>query len=85
MFTKSVGSLIERNQNKALNELPTDARNLFEFLVLVVDIEHRRRYGSSIDWQEGRGYSKNHKEVLADQLPPVDNVESARLTSTGDN
>jgi hypothetical protein len=50
----------------------------------MVDIEYRRKYGGSIDWQNGKGYSKAHNKVLADQLLPVDSM-SARLTSTGDN
>lgn len=68
-----------------LSELSADSINILNLLTLIVDIEYRRKYGGSIDWQEGRGYSKQSKEDLADQLPPIDDSESARLTSMGDN
>lgn len=68
-----------------LNELSTDSINVLNLLFLIVDIEYRRKYGGSIDWQEGRGYSKQSNEDLADQLPPIDNTGSARLNSMGDN
>ncbi len=67
-----------------LNELSTDSTNLLNLLTLMVDIEYRHKYGGSIDWQNGKGYSKAHNKVLADQLLPADNM-SARLTSAGDN
>lgn len=68
-----------------LSELSADSINLLNLLTLIVDIEYRRKYGGSIDWQQGRGYSKQSKEDLADQLPPIDDSGSARLTSMGDN
>ena len=68
-----------------LSELSADSINLLNLLTLVVDIEYRRQYGGSIDWQEGRGYSKQSNKDLADQLPPIDESGSARLTSMGDN
>lgn len=73
------------NSHLKLNQLSTDSLNLLNLLMLIVDIEYRRKYGGSIDWQKGRGYSKKHNEVLADQLPPTDGVKSARLASAGDN
>lgn len=68
-----------------LNELSTVSINILNLLTLIVDIEYRRKYGGSVDWQEGRGYSKQSNEDLADQLPPIDESGSARLTSMGDN
>ncbi len=83
-------SLIETIENDLsshlkLGKLSTDSINLLNLLTLVVDIEYRREYGGSIDWREGRGYSKQSKDDLADQLPPIDDAGSARLTSMGDN
>lgn len=68
-----------------LSELSTDSINLLNLLTLIVDIEYRRKYGGSIDWQDGRGYNKRSNEDLADQLPPIDKSGSARLSSMGDN
>lgn len=68
-----------------LSELSADSINILNLLTLVVDIEYRRKYGGSIDWQDGRGYSKQSNEDLADQLSPIDEIESARLASMGDN
>lgn len=68
-----------------LDELSTDSINLLNFLMLFVDIEYRRKYGGSIDWQGGKGYSKKSDKDLADQLPPIEVLGSARLASMGDN
>lgn len=68
-----------------LNKLPTDSMNLLNLLTLIVDIEYRRKYGGSIDRKVGRGYSKYSNQFLADQLPPIDSLGSARLNSMGDN
>lgn len=75
----------EMREHKKLNELSTDGLNLLNLLTLIVDIEYRNRYGKTLDWQHGKGYKVNTNEVLADQLPPVDNDGSARLSSTGYN
>lgn len=83
-------SLVEKiesdlSSHLKLSELSADSINLLNLLTLIVDIEYRRKYGGSIDWQEGRGYSKQSNEDLADQLPPIDDSGSARLSSMGDN
>lgn len=75
----------EMREHKKLNELSTDGLNLLNLLTLIVDIEYRYRYGKALDWQQGKGYKMNTNEVLADQLPPVDDNGSSRLLSTGDN
>jgi hypothetical protein len=63
-----------QGSSKSLDSLSTEALTLFNFLVLVVDIRYRHRYGKSIEWQDGKGYSDgvSEKEVLADQIPSVD-------------
>jgi|GEM_PF-4679267 hypothetical protein len=54
-------------------DLSTDAQTLLSFLILVVDISYRHRYGRSIEPQRGKGYNKGTmQEVLADQVSPVD-------------
>jgi len=68
-----------------LSELSVDSINILNLLTLIVDIEYRRKYGGSIDWQDGRGYSKHRNKDLADQLPPINETGSARLTSMGDS
>jgi hypothetical protein len=54
-----------------LDDLPIDARQFFEYLVLVIDIESQRRYGEGLAEQYGRGYNKNViDEAPTGQLPP---------------
>lgn len=63
----------EFEKAKTSLDLSTEAQTLFNFLVLVVDINYRHRYGSKIEPQRGRGYNKDTtKEVLADQISSVD-------------
>lgn len=73
------------SDNKKFADLSTNSLNLLDLLTLVVDIEYRHKYGHPIDENDGNSYSKQHSEVLADQLPPVEEAGSARLSSTGDN
>lgn len=80
-----VGFIDKELKHKKLNDLSTDGLNLLNLLTLIVDIEYRNRYGTSLDYQQGKGYKVNTKEVLADQLSPVDTERSARLSSTGGN
>jgi len=56
------------------DSLTTDELTLFNFLVLIVDIKYRNKYGKVLEDQHGTGYSKNIKDynVLADQVSPVD-------------
>ncbi len=83
----SLTDIIDRDlaSHLKLSELSADSINLLNLLTLIVDIEYRRKYGGSIDWQDGRGYNKRSNEDLADQLPPIDKSGSARLSSMGDN
>jgi len=46
---------------------------LFNFLALIVDIKYRAKYGHSLEWTEGTGYSKHMiNEDLPAQIPSVD-------------
>ena len=54
-------------------DLSIEAQTLLNFLVLIVDINYRHKYGRSIEPQRGRGYNKGTmQKVLADQISPVD-------------
>jgi hypothetical protein len=70
----SLSSFINDNSGiKHLDDLPTDAQVLISFLILIVDIQYRNKYGKVFEEQHGKGYSVTTIEkVLADQLPPVD-------------
>ena len=68
-----------------LDELSTDSINLLNLMMLIVDIEYRHKYGGSIDWQVGTDNKQQSNQVLADQLPPIDDNSPARHTSMGDN
>lgn len=50
-----------------LEELTEEERELFNFLCLLVDIQYRRRYGDSIEWSNGQGYSKYANEGALDE------------------
>ena len=71
---KNIQSLIRRNNTQVIDNLDSDGRALFEFVCLLVDIRFRNRYGRNFEEQRGRGYSKGaqSKQVLADQVSPVD-------------
>jgi len=47
---------------KSLADLNTDAQTMFEFLVLIVDIKYRVKFGKQLEGQGGRGYSLNHDD-----------------------
>lgn len=69
---RSLPSLISKN-NKSINNFSTDAQTLFRFLVLVVDIKYRMKYGHSLgDGDTRHGNQEQHKKVVADQIPSVD-------------
>ncbi len=72
----SLTTLINQNSRvKSIDDSSIDAQLLYSFLKLIVDIKYRDKYGTAIEEQRGRGYSKNvqFNEVLADQVSPVDN------------
>jgi hypothetical protein len=52
---------LTNKSNLALDELKTEERTLFDFLCLLVDIRYRQRYGNSIEWDAGRGYSRQEE------------------------
>lgn len=69
---RSLPSLIHKN-NKSINNFSTDAQTLFRFLVLVVDIKYRIKYGHSLgDGDTRLGNQEQLKKVVADQIPSVD-------------
>ena len=72
--TKSIKHLIAQNQVRKIDDLSTDAHVLFGLLTLVIDIQYRNKYLKSFDYNNGRGYSESvqFSNVLADQIPPVD-------------
>lgn len=56
---KTLSDLIAtRNKTKKLDGLPTDLQIVFDFLVLVVDIQYRNKHGSTIKDQKGVGYER---------------------------
>ena len=67
-------NLICTNPVSSVDALSTDAKTLFGFLALIVDIKYRERYGKPFEEQRGKGYSEDAQfnKVLADQLSPVD-------------
>ena len=68
---RSLPSLIHKN-NKSINDFSTDAQTLFRFLVLVVDIKYRIKYGHRLGDGDTRHGNQQHKKVVADQIPSVD-------------
>ncbi len=56
-----------------IDTLSTDELVLFNFLALIVDIRYRAKYGRSLEWNDGKGYSKDMLDnSLPAQLPSVD-------------
>lgn len=69
---RSLHSLI-KNNNKSIDDFSTEAQTFFRFLVLVVDIKYRNRYGHTLgDGDTRYGNQEQHKKVVADQIPSVD-------------
>ena len=79
-----VGFIDHEIQHKSINALSTDGINLLELLTLVVDIAYRNKYVTPVSEQD-RNKAMTVNGVLADQLSPVDDLRSARISSTGDN
>lgn len=79
-----VGFIDRELQHKSINSLSTNGINLLELLTLVVDIAYRNRYGTPVSEQD-RNKAMTVNGVLADQLSPVDDLRSARTSSTGVN
>lgn len=69
---RSLQTLI-KNNDKSINDFTTDAQTFFRFLVLVVDIKYRKKYGHKLgDGDTRYGSQEQHKKVVADQIPSVD-------------
>ncbi len=69
---RSLPSLIQKN-NQSINNFSTETQTLFRFLVLVVDIKYRIKYGHRLgDGDTRYGNEEQHKKVVADQIPSVD-------------
>lgn len=68
----SLPALIKKN-DLSINKFSTDAQTLYRFLVLVVDIKYRNKYGHKLGDSDSRnGDKEQHKKVVADQIPSVD-------------
>lgn len=68
---RSISSLVSNN-SQSLDAHSTEAQTLFRFLVLVVDIKYRNKYGHRLGEGDTRNGSEQHKKVVADQIPSVD-------------
>lgn len=69
----TIKGLLAHNQFNGVDELSTDGQTFFEFLVLIVDIKYRNKYGKEFADQYGRGYSQHmSKNAVAGQVSPVD-------------
>lgn len=65
-------AMLPKNRN-SLEALNTNTQTLFNFLVLITDIQYRIKYGRSLEWDRGKGYSKDMNSSFPDQIPSVDN------------
>jgi len=71
---RSVVEMVRSNQTRNISALSTDSKIFAEFLILIVDIKYRNRYGERVAKQNAYGYSDDvqSKTVLPDHVPPVD-------------
>ncbi len=84
VFMSTISNFIGTQRGvSVLDELSTDGITLMNFLVLIVDIKYRKRYGHGLEWNSGKGYT-NNMQNLPDQLTSVDvgleDVRQRRLT-----
>lgn len=79
-----IGFIDSENKYSSINSLSTDGINMLELLTLVIDIAYRNKYGTPVS-EHDRNRTMTVNGVLADQLSPVDDLRSARISSTGDN
>lgn len=54
---RPLASLSSRPLPNTLVNCTTDDQTLFEFMILIVDIKYRIKYGCKFDEQHGKGYS----------------------------
>lgn len=84
MPRRSFSRLVSSIAPKQVNDLSTDQINLLNFLVLVVDIKYRFKYGCSLQSMNEKNITN---EVLPDQLPFVDDglegVSRRRISDAG--
>lgn len=71
----TISDFVKANNAKHVDGLSTEAQILFNLLTLIVEIRYRHKYGKTVEQQRGKSYSDDAQSnnVLADQLPPVDN------------
>ncbi len=70
----SITEFIALNGGSEVDDLSTDAQTLFGLLTLIVDIQYRLKFGSTLGERADKRYSENTmKKVVADQITPVDN------------
>lgn len=55
---RRINKIISSNRTQKVRNLNPDGQVLFEFLTLLVDIHYRERYGTRLEVQRGRGYTK---------------------------
>lgn len=74
-MAKRISNLISKNKNNSIDEFDTDLQALFGLLTLIVDIRYRQMNSKSFESHESKDYNKyvQSKQVLADQISPVDN------------
>jgi len=66
-------SYIGDKHYKSVDDLSTDELVLFNFLALIADIKYRVKYGHSLEWTNGKGYSKHmQNEDVPGQIPSVE-------------
>jgi hypothetical protein len=63
---RSISGFVSKGRGKKLQDLPTDARVLFDFLTLLVDIRYRIRYGEPFDARRLAVHGDiNHKQLYS--------------------
>ena len=72
---RTMAVLLARNNTQSITKLDTDGNILFGLLALIVDINYRVRYGSTVANETASGYHDDIQlnNVVADQILPVDN------------
>ena len=54
---QQLGQLLSSDDSADVNDLSVEGQTLFNFMILLINIEYRRRHGKKLDNQYGRGYS----------------------------
>jgi len=69
---KLSGFIKTQQTAKSISEMSEGGIALFNFLTLMVDINHRARYGKNTEWSNGK--RKSNDMTLPGQLTSVDDV-----------